>query len=208
MGNSLITIYRKFAKETALLEQAIESPCSTVSLQQRDFDGQLVREMCVMRLQDSWARFCRDLVIMSSWAEPMTAQGSRVAKAPRIRRARDVIPTLISTYTRRTTEPNWHIPSESIDAAQRLRITNYNTVKSGLSLSFSHSPTEQVRCLRNYFAHRSENTAKLVQQVAMNMGIPSRTIPHSLTGSIVQTGISMFSLWVLRLRTMAWLAIQ
>ena len=191
-----------------MLGQMVAAPSSTASFQGKASDQQMVREMCVIRLQDSWARFCRELVLLSCWAEPVTAQGKRVTRVPNIRRAHDVIPTLISTYRRRRTEPSWHIPNDCIEAAGRLQIANYSTVKSGLGLSFSHSPTYQLRCLRNHFAHRNEVTAKLVRQLAIDLGIPTATVANLLPVSIVQPGTSLFSLWILRLRTMAQLAIQ
>ena len=208
MRARLSLVYRRFAKQTALLEQAMVSP-RRIRVQESDgLNRQLIDEMCVIRLQDSWARFCRDLVVLSCWAERITIGGKRVARAPGILRARDVIPALISTYPKRKKEPDWHIPEECLRAARQLQIANYATVQSGLGMSFPHSPTDQVRHLRNYFAHRNVTTAQRVQELAIDMGFTSATLPHLLVGSVLQTGISVFSLWVLRLRTMAQVAIQ
>ena len=143
MRNNLALVYRRFAKETALIEQAFEMSTNQALAGTDGLNRRLVQEMCLIRLQDSWGRFCRRLVVFSCWAQPKTAQGFRVPRAPGIRRSGDVIPKLMSTYRRRTTEPEWHIPAECLDAATRLQIINLPSVNSGLALSFPNSTTDQ-----------------------------------------------------------------
>ena len=169
---------------------------------------QLTCEMCVIRLHDAWARFCRELVVLSAYAQPLTAQGHRVPRTGGIKSRRDVIPALIATYPRRKTEPPWHFPRECIDAARRLSVSNNSTIASGLGLSFPQSPTNQLTQMRNFLAHRNTDTAQDVAQVAINLGMPNIGHPHLLVASVMPPGVPLFVLWAERLGLMAWLAIQ
>ncbi len=209
MPNSLVKLYRKFLKETASLEHILESTTSpSANTQHRPEHEQLIREMCVIRLHDAWARFCRELVFLSAYAQPLTAQGQRVPRVSGIRDRQQVIPALFATYRRRTTEPSWHIPRDCIDTAGRLKISNNSTVASGLGQSFTVSPTDQLKQMRNFFAHRNVATAQAVTQVAVSLGMPNVRHPHILVASIVPPGVSVFTQWAQRLNLMAWLAIQ
>ena len=209
MPNSLVKPYRKFLKETASLAHIIESAASALS---HTWLGpeQLTCEMCVIRLHDAWAHFCRELVVLSAYAQPLTAQGQRVTRAHGIRDRQQVIPALFATYPRRrrNTEPPWHIPGKCIDAASRLNISNNSTIAIGLGQSFPQSPTDQLSDVRNFFAHRNVDTARDVSQIARNMGIPNVRHPHLLVVSAVPPGVPLFVLWTQRLKLMAWLAIQ
>lgn len=209
MRASLVELYRHFAKETALLTQIIDSTQSlaTAGYPENGYE-QFIREMCMIRLHDAWARFCRELVVLSAYAQPLTADGRRVTRAPGIQNRRQVIPALLATYRRRTAEPPWHIPSDCLDAAKRLNISNYSTINNGLGLSFPQSPTDQVNRVRNFFAHRNIDTVRGVVQVARNLGLPRVTHPHLLVVSRIQPGVSVFALWVSRLRVMAQLAVR
>lgn len=209
MRPGLVELYRRFATETALLTQVLES---TPELTNRHHLGQeyqrFVCEMCIIRLHDAWARFCRELIVMSAYARPFTAQGQRVSRAPGIQGRHQVIPALLATYRKRTMEPFWHIPNDCLDAARRLNISNYPTIMTGLGLSFPQSATDQLRNVRNFLAHRNASTARDVEQVARNLGLLNVRYPYLLVVSVVQPGASVFALWVHQLRTMAWSSIQ
>jgi hypothetical protein len=57
-------------------------------------------------------------------------------------------------------------------------------------------------------AHKNASTARGVEQVARNLGLPNIKHPHMLVVSTLQLGTSVFALWAQRLRTMAQLSIQ
>ena len=207
MPASLVKIYGGFLKEIMSLERILAST-SSPSAGTRLGPEQLTCEMCVVRLHDAWARFCRELVVLSAYAWPLTAQGQRVPRASGIRDRREVIPTLFATYQSKTTEPPWHIPGECIGAARSLNLANRSEIAGGLGLSFPQSPTDQLRQMRNFFAHRNVHTAKDVEQIAISLGMPNVRYFHLLLVSVMPHGVPLFVLWVQRLRRMAWLAIQ
>lgn len=209
MGEELQRIYKKFSKECSLLSSLFETTIvqSTVNNSSRIRDS-FIREMCVIRLHDSWSRFCRELVLRSAGSRPRTVSGSRLNRSQGVKRYRDVIPVLISTYPRRRTEPAWHNPTECLDAARRLGVSNYSSISQGLSLSFNGSaPTTQLTAVRNYFAHRNLTTAAAMNSVAQGLFISPVPQPYDLV-AVTQSGTTLFALWVLRLKQMAQLSVQ
>ena len=207
MAIKLEKLYRKFARECSLLEYAFGFT-TTASVPADSVRNQLIREMCVIRLHDTWHRFCRELILLSAGGKPITANGVRLSRSPGVNSYQDVVPALLNTYKKRRTEPAWHSPGECIDAARRLNIPNYDAVEQGLSLYFdSLAPTTQLTALRNYFAHRNRNTSQRVIDIARGLFINPIPPAFELVATL-QSGITLFALWVIRLKTMARLSIQ
>ena len=210
MSTELLDIYKKFARDCSLLTETFDSTLRTNNeCHLQRIRNQFIRELCVVRLHDAWNRFCRQLIVLSAGARPRTANGVRITRAPRVRKYEEVIKILISTYHRKTTEPAWHNPTECLDAARRLRVSNYLSINQGLSLSFSGpAPTTQLTAIRNYFAHRNSSTSRRVKTMAQSMFFAGVPIASDIVASIVQSGTTLFSLWVIRLKQMAHLSIQ
>jgi len=134
--------------------------------------GQFAGEMTVIRLHDSWARFCRQLIILSAYGKTSTLGGMKLSTSlPSIKSKADVIPVLITLYPKKRTEPNWYASSECIDAGQRLRIQNLSSVAAALGAV--NSPADRLRNIRNFYAHRREETARKAIQAGNFTG------PHS-----------------------------
>ena len=208
MAVTLESTYRKFARECSLLCSAFDSAVST-NHQPECRKNQFIREMSVIRLHDAWNRFCRELILSSASRKPITASGTRLSRAPGVNSYKDVVSVLLSTYKRRKTEPAWHNPVECLDAADRLKVLNYAAISDGLSLSFSGpAPTTQLTALRNYFAHRNQVTSQSIANVAQGLLITPVPRAYELVSKIVAPGTTLFSLWVIRLKTMAELSIQ
>ena len=166
----------------------------------------LSREMCVMRLHDAWARFCRELIVISAYAKPITTQAQQVQRAPQIKKRNDVIPKLMSTYKKRRFEPKWYDAAECLDAAKRLKISNFAAIMSGLGLS--PSPVEDLTYVRNFFAHRSYENAQRVIGVATKLNVSTALRPDFIVVETVPPGVSIFRKWVNQLHTMALYSIQ
>ena len=208
MPIQLDSVYKRFERECSFLDYVFNSVANAVN-QPNSPLIQYTREMCVIRLHDAWNRFCRELVLSSAGRISVTAKGSRLSRAPGVGRYTDVIPVLLSTYKKRRTEPAWHNPTECLDAASRLKITNYSAVSQGLSLSFNGpAPTAQMTAIRNYFAHRNPTTSNGVADVSRGLSIIPVPPAYELIAYVVQSGVSLYSLWVIRLKTMGQLAIQ
>jgi len=204
---NLMELYKQFVKESVMLTFILES--SVTSNIRSSIDENLLRlsrEMCIVRLHDAWARFCRELVIISAYAKPFRAQGQQVQKAPGIKKRKDVIPKLISTYKGKRFEPRWHDAFECLDAANRLNISNSSVILSGLSLS--PSPVEDLTYVRNFFAHRSYENAQRVAGVATKLNLSTALRPDLMIVETVHPGVSVFRKWVNQLQIMALYSIQ
>ena len=211
MPVSLVAIYQRFVKETAMLTQTLEASIASSIHTPLTIQQHSVVELCVIRLHDAWSRFCRELVVTSAYAKPLTAQGNRAPRAPGVQRRDQVIPKLLATYKKRSQEPYWYLTNQCLDAAGRLKVSNYSALSSGIGISFpdmSPSPNDQVRLVRNFFAHRHQESAGKALEIARNLHIPGITHPRSLVIATVPPGISVFRLWANRLRLMAYLSIQ
>jgi hypothetical protein len=120
---------------------------------------QLACEMAVVRLHDAWARFCRELVILSAYGRTITISGVLLPPAhASITRRHLVIPLLKTTPGKKYRfEPRWSDANECIQAARRIGIANFSTVAAALGAS--NSPAEDIRRARNFYAHRTRMTA-------------------------------------------------
>ena len=212
MPASLLKPYQRFVKETALLSQVVSASTHlSNSNNYHSSQGKFAIDMCVMRLHDAWARFCREVVVFSAYAEPLTANGTKLPRVPGITKRSQVIPFLISTYRKRTQEPSWYLAQDCIDAARRLQIANYSAISGGIGLSFPnlHSPpNDQLRVLRNFLAHRNPDTAKEANQIGQSFNISRVENPSSLITLVIPPGITIFAFWINSLRLMASLSIQ
>jgi hypothetical protein len=204
---SLLGCYRRFLAESTWLLVAFDealaggkagAPMSPVH--------RLSGEMTVIRLHDAWGRFCRELVVSSAACRPLTASGVRLPRPPGIRGRRDVVPYLLASYRkRRTYEPKWAVAAECLDAAQRIGIANLATVMG--AIGSTNSPAEDLRRVRNYFAHRGKWSAdQLRYRCTFQVG--SQLTLEALAGQLVPPGITRMESWINDLRIVAGAAIQ
>jgi len=203
---TLAKLYNQFLKETALITEQFEAPLPIDTL----FEGscrkvhEFCMEMCVIRLFDSWARFCRELVFLSSYCNPVTMSGNILPRAPKVRNRNDVIPVLIGTYPRGKPpnwEPRWGIPTECIEAANKLKLANFKEISAGLGAT--PSPVDDLRIVRNFFAHRGQNTKQRVQNIILNLGLSKTISLIDLLHYLFPPGVSLFNIWILELRKLA-----
>lgn len=142
----------------------------------RDRHEQLAAEMSVIRMHDAWARYCRELVILSAWGNSTTLSGSIIPAV--VRKRSDVMPTLLSTFARRKQyEPKWASATECIDAANRLRTANLGTLAAAMGAT--NSPAEELRHVRNYYAHRRRGAA--ARAIACNVFSGAKPVVFDLS---------------------------
>lgn len=161
--------------------------------------------MAIIQLHDAWARFCREVVILSAGCRPVTATGLRLSRVPGVSSRRDVIPRLLSTYAKRNFEPRWGDSGQAIGAARRLAIQNAGTFTAALGAA--NSTAEEVRRVRNFFAHRSERAARSVR-THPNHGRNTSLDVLNLAGTVVPPGIRRIHSWINNLHAVAEAAIQ
>ena len=167
----------------------------------------LAREDATIQLQDQWSVYCRDL-ILASWRGGISTLGGTTLK----RRSGDcsnsaALDTLRATYVGRskkskTWEPKWFDSVQALDAAKRLGIANFAEVSSGLGLS--PSPLDQLRAVRNYFAHRGKDSADRLEPFLTVR--PTAAGAHQHVASLTLAGVPMLVRWAAELDTMAWAA--
>jgi hypothetical protein len=116
----------------------------------------------------------------------------------------DVIPNLLATYgKRRRYEPKWARATECIDAAIRLKIANTGTVTAALGAT--NSPADEIRHVRNYYAHRRQGAAALA--VACSVFAGPRPIVFDLT-AYKNAGETFLESWINGLTLVATAAAQ
>lgn len=99
---------------------------------------------------------------------------------------------LISTYKKRTMEPDWYKPIESIDAASRLKIANLS--KFAGAVGSTPWLIDELRYTRNFFAHRSKRSA-----------LDVRDLPWFSKGQPIEAETTMFAFHIGGLRKIeAW----
>jgi hypothetical protein len=202
----LESAYKRFAKEADWLAAEFEAAIQIVRFQKVNRFARLTAEMAVVRLHDSWARFTRELIVLSAGAKPFTASGIRLSLAPGVKRIEDVIPQLLRSYRQpRNYEPTWAQPSKAIDAARRLAIQNLTTVTAAIGAT--NLPAEEIRPLRNFLVHRGKNSATMVKHHPTYSGL-QRLCIEDTAGAYVPSGATRFEAWILNFKSVALAAIQ
>ena len=203
---SLVQIYNNILSESEWLMNSHKFALKKYVAQPKFRESQLVMEMAVIRLHDMWTRFSRELIIISAGGRPYTAAGVRLSYVPGVKKIRDVIPMLKKSYGNRWRfEPKWFFATKCLDAANRLKIQNYNIISG--ALGSTNSPVEELRVVRNYMAHRSISAADEIRaQLWWNPKI--KLDVYDLSGRMVTGGTTAMENWVYRLRIVAEAAIQ
>lgn len=160
-------------------------------------DPWAIQATCVIRLHDEWARYCRAVVLASASGKASTLRGVAIPRSPLVARGQSALAALRSTNARwlriNIWEPKWHEPSRAIDAAARLRISNYADFSAGLGAT-SVAP-EELRVVRNYLAHRHRTTADELVNVKRRVGIPRSARPEEIPRWIRSNGSVLVSEW-------------
>ena len=182
---------RRFARESAWLSREF---AGGVNL--RTDSARLTCEMAVVRLHDSWARCCRDLVICSACGNTPTLTGILLARSPLVTGGEgSVIRALMGTYRTKKSEPKWFDSTECIEAAQRLKVQNLMAIAGGLGATTS--PANILRSIRNFYAHRGRRTAREAGQYGI-FAKPELPDVFEL-GALARPGLSHLDAWILGL---------
>lgn len=200
-------IYSRFLSEANWIRLAFQN-CQSMHAsppQQSTRIPVLSAEMVIVRLHDLWARFCRELIVLSATGQATTIQGLAIPPVAGVIHRSDVIPLLLSKYKKRKYEPYWAHANEAIDAAQRLGLSNLSTIAT--SLGSVTSPEKEVRAIRNFFAHRSKDTALYVRAQSW-CPLSAKLDPFVLAGQPVSGGATLLELWINRFEAVAYSAIQ
>jgi hypothetical protein len=168
----------------------------------------LGRENASVQLQDSWNNFCRDVIFRSWRGGVHTLDGRFIPRRTGDTSPRAALTELRSTYSGKAKkawywEPKWFDPIEAIEAASRLGIPNLAEVSAGIGLS--PSPLAELRAVRNYFAHRGEQS---VSKLSVWVAHPTTDAVHRHVSASTQGGALRFERWVAQLDLMARATVQ
>jgi hypothetical protein len=206
----LITLYRRFVSETqTILERFNRASALSIKPNEEFFHVHIpAQEMCVVKLYDAWSRFCKELVIVSACCQPESRQDKTVLLAQGIKPYDRVgtIQHLEKAVNRKEKSIGWGTPRHCIDAAIKLKLTNEPSISA--SIGSTPSPTDNLRQIRDFFAHRNENTSFNVGTVAFSMGFPKHYKALQIVNAPSGTKINVFELWIIELRNMAYAAIN
>jgi hypothetical protein len=167
--------------------------------------NQLACEMVIVRMHDCWARFCREAVVLSASGRITTLGGIALTSCdPNIKGRNDVIPILLSKYSRRRQyEPKWAQAVECIGAARHLNISNLTTFSAAIGAV--NSPAESIRYVRNFYSHRKKSTAKQ----ASSTGVFSARYPNVFDlGKFTAGGVLLIESWTIGLVNVGVAALQ
>lgn len=166
------------------------------------------RAHCVIRLYDAWSRFCRLVVIVSAGARPVTVASGRVGRAPGISSVTDVLPTLRALHPKVPPgwEPRWGRAADCLAAARDLRIGNFPTVSAAIGVT--PSPAEDLRIVRNFYAHRGEVTVSQARGVAVRVGMSGKSHPDHIPVFLARGGLPVYELWIVDLMEVAEASVQ
>ena len=165
------------------------------------------QEMCVIRLLDAWARFCRELVLFSATEKPLTAGGTRLPLAPGIATRKDALQKLQSVYSKLPYEPRWHDAQACLNGASLLGVANYPNISAGIGVT--PSPLEDLRHLRNFVAHRNDRTAARVRVAATNILVaPTSDVIAILQSPSKSPPATVLQLWIRQLQAMSQIAVR
>ena len=168
-------------------------------------------DMCAVRLQDAWARFCAEVVVLSALKKPITRNGQRLPRSSSVKSEEDVKRVVWAmSFPKRpmppTWEPGWHRPQIVLDLALKLQLVNYAQIQAGVSLM--RSPLEDLRQVRNFLVHRGRNTGLTVRTLSAKQGLALSGRARDIMAQRVVPGVSVFERWVSDLRSMADVATQ
>jgi hypothetical protein len=148
------------------------------------------------------------LVIISAGARPITPVSGRLPLAPGISNISNVLPRLrnIRSGKPHWWEPKWGRATDCIDAARDLRIQNLLTVSAAIGAT--PSPADDLRIIRNFYAHRSKASFAEVQRVAMSIGVTGRAHPDDVIVYTTSGGMPLYRSWINEFLDIAEAAIQ
>lgn len=168
--------------------------------------SQLACEMAVVRLHDAWARFCRELIVLSAFGRTVTLGGIPLPPCHHsIKRCHLVLPTLQAIMgSGYRFEPRWADATKCIQAAQRLAIANFPTVSAALGAA--NSPAEDIRRARNFYAHRKRGTAQ--ESGATSLFVSRTKLEVFDLASYTSGNVRIIESWVTNLNSVAIAAAQ
>lgn len=204
-SKSLIYVYARYLRQSQTLTSRFltKLPTAPRDLKLCEPVHKNGRAYLVISLQHLWGQFCRELILRSALGRCETRTGRRLARAPSIKRVRDI--PLIAKVKLSGPESHWEDPTFALRVAQKLQVGNYNEISLGLGSVSTH--LTNLKSVRNYIVHPSDQTGKKYVQMTRSNGFiglpPDQLLHHLLPG-----GATVFDTWSSDLVNAAWNAVS
>ena len=202
----LSSLLSKFSNETIRIETLFTSvafPHGTVGTAWTDAEA--VHCHCVLRLHDSWARFCRHTVFTCAIGSALTSSGNYIARSAVLNQGEHPEKALRRLSPQwKTRQHRWHATDQAVRAAQDLQDANLPTLSGALLAQNNY--IKEVTVVRNFLAHRSLQTATHPEMAALRARwtFPSTSFrPNELPRCYLPGGVLLFSQWCTELRKLA-----
>lgn len=151
-------------------------------------------ERTIIQLQIEWEHFVRAVILDSATGKYRAKSGPVSSNLPlKVLSREHASFVLIEQYNKRRTEPDWYLPTDAIQAAGKLNLTNENQIATELGVS----PWEldDLRFLRNFIAHRSGRSATSVRSAGC-VAKSDRIVPSSICFDFQLGGLRRYEGWI------------
>jgi hypothetical protein len=137
----------------------------------------------VIEAMNLWASFAR-AYYLSWFLRPLTISGTRVICSNHFRLFEDALIFAIrrvrsrnygGTRPSRRDEPTWHEPRTLLTLAAEIGISNLNEVQAAFSLGATYPAN--LPTVRNFYAHRNDETFRKVRERAILLGLGENLRP-------------------------------
>lgn len=156
----LFNIVAKLEKRT----QTLEAEAGLLSLRRKlTIQERRQSEHLVYQLQIVWECFVREYVVNSALGKHNDRNGPTEARIARFFSSKEAVANYIVASGRSRYEPKWYSSQEVIAVANRLRLSNFSDISAAIGVT--PWPLEDLRLIRNFFAHRSKFAAIKVRNI-------------------------------------------
>lgn len=119
-------------------------------------------ERAILQIQVEWEQFTRNFILDCATGKFSNSNGLITSRSfTRLENREVAAHKLITLYPRRTFEPDWYLPSQAIDAAGKLDISNFPDVSAEIGIT--PWPIDDLRYIRNFIAHKSKRSALTIR---------------------------------------------
>lgn len=141
-------------------------------------------EHITFQLQNVWEQFVRNFILVSATGAAQGSSGPVSSSVPYNFRSREAAGHYLLQITRERFEPKWYRPLDAIKAGRRLGIGNLSNISA--AIGSTPWPLEDLRLIRNFFAHRSKSSALEIRALAWFTGdeisVETTVVPYAVGG--------------------------
>ena len=161
------------------------------------------RAYLVVRLQQLWGEFCRELIVRSAIGGCATRTSQTLPRTQGMKRVSDIL-KVIRLKDLGSPAAKWEEPAFAIDQAMRLKVANFNGIDLGLGQA--STVASHVKVVRNYIVHPNSHNRNRYTNMTRVLGFRGLA-PNQLLSQTVPGGRTVFEDWVSTLNLAAWNAV-